>query len=742
MEIDTSIDSWKAKSIWLARENKTPRSAIDGSAGASNNPKTWGTYDQAKKTAERCNLSGIGIVLGPDGLSGLDLDHVRNSGSGEITPQAREIIEFMDSYTEISPSGTGFHILFVCDSSEYIGNKFPMKEWKNPYDTEGCAIEIYHPIFKDNKNEHGRYFTFTERVFENRSEIKNCTKKIFELFKKYNLEISKSPIFNEKPPISIENPIEVFDSRPIGEIVDNLRHSKYGSRFDQLYSGDDLHNGDASANDYDFCCICARETQDPQIIYEIVKTSKLKNLEDKWINRADYRDRTITKAIQTIRAERVSDLQPFPRYENGERAHERVGDAIIQELDVKKINGKIYSFKGGVYVPCENEDFNPIHKYLVEKYVTTKNIRNEVLAYMKDKIAENVKIPVQNTIKFINFKNGLFNLETGNLEPHTPDVITINQIPHNYIRGKKSEKLDKFLNDVFRGNQELISLIKHITGYMMIQNNITRKAFFLTGDGKNGKSSLLALMKNIIGLENSANLDPKYFDTSKYRFQIAEIVGKLANLCDDISSEYLKDTSIFKTMISTERIESERKGLDRKPFMPYCTSIFSVNQMPRIAHGEKSITDRIVIIPFEARFEKDDPSIKTLMLHDEDIAEAMISYAIDELMTKGHNGNLTIPQICTDKLNSYAQECDSVRTYLEERTTDLGRDLIDSVIGFTRGQLFKEYKDYCFDNGYTGVNSTTFGKRILELIPEVENKPMNRYDETGKRTKTRVYVKK
>lgn len=138
-----AMDGLAARPIWVAWNDeggrKVPKSPRGGNA-RSNDPATWGTYDQAAETAAKCGYSGVGIMLG-DGLGGVDLDGAVKDG--EIEPWALEIIEEFGSYAEISPSGTGVHILFWADASKTgaIGRA-----------NHAAGIEIYN---------YGRYFTVT-----------------------------------------------------------------------------------------------------------------------------------------------------------------------------------------------------------------------------------------------------------------------------------------------------------------------------------------------------------------------------------------------------------------------------------------------------------------------------------------------------------------------------------------------------------------------------------------------------
>src|SRR5215217_4409248 len=91
---------------------KVPYTPRTGQRADSTAPDTWGGYDEAASACKDHSYAGIGFVFTPeDDLCGVDLDKCLDSETGEIESWAWKIIEELDSYTEISPSGTGVHIL-------------------------------------------------------------------------------------------------------------------------------------------------------------------------------------------------------------------------------------------------------------------------------------------------------------------------------------------------------------------------------------------------------------------------------------------------------------------------------------------------------------------------------------------------------------------------------------------------------------------------------------------------------
>ncbi|MHB2208650.1 AAA family ATPase [Methylobacterium sp. CM6257] len=100
---------WKEKkSKW----DKPPLNARTGQFGSSTDPETWTSYDVAANRASRDGLPGVGFVLTKDRpLSGIDLDGCRDRETGKIQAWAQVVVDFAETYTEISPSGEGLRLI-------------------------------------------------------------------------------------------------------------------------------------------------------------------------------------------------------------------------------------------------------------------------------------------------------------------------------------------------------------------------------------------------------------------------------------------------------------------------------------------------------------------------------------------------------------------------------------------------------------------------------------------------------
>jgi primase-polymerase (primpol)-like protein len=87
----------------LPHDWRNPKRAIDAT-----DETFWTSYGNARQVADDHDL-GVGFALG-DGWAGVDIDDCRNPVTGQLTSEAQAIVDALNSYTEVSPSGTGVKV--------------------------------------------------------------------------------------------------------------------------------------------------------------------------------------------------------------------------------------------------------------------------------------------------------------------------------------------------------------------------------------------------------------------------------------------------------------------------------------------------------------------------------------------------------------------------------------------------------------------------------------------------------
>lgn len=400
--------------------------------------------------------------------------------------------------------------------------------------------------------------------------------------------------------------------------------------------------------------------------------------------------------------------------------HQKFGDFLINEHHIIKITNVLHIYKDGVY----SDNQQDIEAVMIKHIPNLKRMhRQETLAYLQLKAPEK---EFSNT-KYIVVQNGVFNLETWQLEDFNPNVITRNKIPVPYVPDAYYEVTDKTLDKIACHDKKIRMLLEEILGYCLFRRNEFAAMFILTGDGSNGKSSFLKMLRKFVGLENTSALDLKELDQ---RFKTAELFGKLVNIGDDIDKSYIKSTSVLKKLATGESLNVERKGKDPFDFTNYAKLIFSANEMPRMNDYTDGLNRRLQIVPFRAKFSPDDPDydpfITDKLLSDESM-QYVLNLALNALKRLLKNKKFTNSKAVKQEMEQYLEENNPIISFVNNNQIEFDRRDVKVV--------YEEYRIYCNENGYQPVSNVNFGKQVRKLYGYV-SKPQ-RIDGELKR----LYVK-
>lgn len=385
---------------------------------------------------------------------------------------------------------------------------------------------------------------------------------------------------------------------------------------------------------------------------------------------------------------------------NGNFLFSRFATYLKNNLNIIKIDGQLHIYSEGVY----KDGLQAIESEMI-KIIPTLTARNrgEVIKYLY-LIAPTIK--EQSGANYIAFNNGIYNLNTGILEPFTPAVIVKNKIPFNYNYDAYNETLDSMLDRISCNDDSIRDLLEEMAGYCMYRRNELRKAFILIGDKANGKSTYLDCITYMVGERNTSALDLKELGD---RFRTAELFGKLINAGDDIGDEFIANPAVFKKLVSGDRVTVERKGQDPFDFCNYSKFIFSANNIPRIKDKTGAVLDRLVIVPFNATFSKTDddydPYIK-YKLRSPEAMEYLIQLALDGLKRVLKNNGFTMCQAVQEELEEYSEQNNPIIGFFKELDLDI------DILNQPTKDIYLRYKLYCNENGFTPMSSGEFSKLV------------------------------
>ena len=404
------------------------------------------------------------------------------------------------------------------------------------------------------------------------------------------------------------------------------------------------------------------------------------------------------------------------------------GDYLIRNYHMVKLDGKIHIYNEGVY----SFNLNQIERIMLKEIPTLADTkRKEVLKYLSVMCPE----VYPSSARFIAFRNGVLNIETGELLPFSPEYIITNRIPWDYNPSAYSEIADKTLNKIACDDKDIRSLLEECIGYCFYRKNILQKSFILIGDKHNGKSTFIKCLNRILGDDNISAMDLKNLGD---RFSKATLFKKLANIGDDISDDFIPDPSLFKKIVSGDRIQAEFKGQDAFEFNPYVKLVFSANNLPRIKDKTGAVLRRLEIIPFNANFSEDDPD------HDKHIQEKLDSQqSVEYLIMLGVEGlkrilpdnrGFTKSQKVKKELDDYEEYNNPVLGFIRELDEE-------EILNHEPREVFVRYGLYCSENGFLSMTQAELTKAINRELG-TEALPRKIPDGNGGRKTVRLFIKK
>lgn len=388
--------------------------------------------------------------------------------------------------------------------------------------------------------------------------------------------------------------------------------------------------------------------------------------------------------LETILRDEAFDSPIF--FKGNTFLFDKFANYIKTNNHIIKLNGRLHVYNNGIYT----DGYGEIEKIMLKHIpLLTKNRRKEVLSYLELIVNDNLKEADSNLIAF---KNGIYNLFDDSFMEFNPEIVITNMIPHAYNPDAECELVDNVLMKISNQNKDIFNLLCECVGYCFYRRNELGKAFLLNGGGSNGKSTFIDMVKTLLSEKNISSLDLSELGD---RFKTAELYGKLANLGDDIGDEFVRNTSFFKKLVTGDRMTAERKGQDPFQFSNYSKFLFSANNIPRMSDKTGAVLRRLIIIPFEAKFSKNDPDYRPFIKYDlrkPEAIERLIVLALQGLKRVLENNCFTSCEKVENSLSQYEIENNSIINFVN----DFG---LENIINEQNTLIYSKYCEFCIENG-------------------------------------------
>ena len=431
------------------------------------------------------------------------------------------------------------------------------------------------------------------------------------------------------------------------------------------------------------------------------------------INEYILGDKLDYKELETIlRDESFDNLRPN-FFEKSKFLFDKFAKWLCNNYSIMRRDKLLYVYDDNHY----SSDSSIIERLMLKHIPSlNRNQRQETLDYLR------LTAPIIPEISYyyIICKNCIVDVRDKKKYDYSKDFFIPTLLNASYEpKIKKNEVVDKFMARVCCNDKEVEELIYEMIGYCLIPTSKFQKSFILYGDGSNGKSTLLDVIISILGDYNVSSLS---FKEINHNFKLAEITDKLANIGDDISDEYITDSSIFKKLVTGEEITVERKHEQPYKIRNTATIIFATNNLPNMQDKSNGMVRRLCIVPFNAIITKNDKDYDPFIIDKLTTDEAksyILNKALDGLQRVFVNQGFTNPKCVEELMEDYYKEINNVIQFLENFDEE-------KILGKTSKDLYNDYLFWATNNNQARYNLRRFNTEVrkrtsLDLLQRRKN---------------------
>lgn len=351
----------------------------------------------------------------------------------------------------------------------------------------------------------------------------------------------------------------------------------------------------------------------------------------------------------------------------------------------------VFVFDGKCWREMENvelesfayEHFNP---------KPSSNTRHEFVSTIQCTNLKSSDWFLGSTDRRINFNNGILNIDTGELEPHSAMYGFRYVLPYNYDAQAICPTFDRFMRDITCGREALSKVLLEFMGYAFSGDECwEHKALMLLGQGSNGKSTLMQVLEMLAGEGTYSAVTLSDMKNETMRQQLD---GRLFNMAEETSPTALVDSSIFKNLVSGGQIIV--KKLYKQPYTirNRCKLIFSCNELPLSKDKTGALYRRMLIVPFDNKFEGEnkDPLIRQKL---KDELPGIFNRVIDGYTRFRKQKHFTDAEELREQLAIYEQSNDAVLNFFQDEIKVLEFDF-RSTRTLTK-DIYQAYRFYSED---------------------------------------------
>lgn len=377
-------------------------------------------------------------------------------------------------------------------------------------------------------------------------------------------------------------------------------------------------------------------------------------------------------------------------------------DYFVNRGDIFVLGGECYQYREGVYVEASSHVRNNIKDMiLLDKFINQATIMGVFRLILDETRLQRDASEINRDERYINFRNGVWDIQEKKLLPHDSKYLQTIQIPHEVGLYKPFEqtRLYEFFK-LTELSQKDIDMFLLYMAYCLTLSHGLKTFMILYGQSNTGKSVLLRFLETLVGHENVSALSMHELSA---RFYPAQLYGKLLNSCGDNGALPLSSIENLKKITGGDKIMHEKKGKEPFFFVPFAKLIFSFNQLPlQLEEKSNAFYKRMRILYMNHELKLNDAYVNNLCSNES--VEELIPYLLSLIPVESIPATKTSNRL----VDGLRQDSDSIHAFLSKKCVK-GEWVVQKQV------LYEAYVQYCISHGREAHKKHAFMRNMRAL---------------------------
>ncbi len=382
----------------------------------------------------------------------------------------------------------------------------------------------------------------------------------------------------------------------------------------------------------------------------------------------------------------------------------KIGESFVYCIE----EDRFYIYRNGVW---EHIFWLELHSVIAKFPEYGMQLQNMSVQRNKQ-LGEQLKLMVHKRLDKFNVK-GYLNFDIGEFDPSTMKMLdhdkenySTMRVPYPYDYNETCPTWLLTVQEIMQNNQDKIDILQEFFGYCLTRDTTHRKALLLLGESNCGKSTVLNVLRAMVGSNNCSSVPLKSISNQQHT---PRLINKLVNIDSDVSGKAEDFEAEFKVITSGEPISCNQKFVETFEFVPYCKMVMAANVFPKITDHSSAFYNRLILIPCERIFKESEMN-RNLFKQLEIELPGIFNWSVEGLKRLRERGMFKQNDFMKEAVQELENENNPTNIFFEEH---IETDVLSGVF-IEKMDLYNKYVNWSKDNGHYVLSRARFGTSVYK----------------------------